>query len=59
MHARRADPEVFGPMWIPLTIFFVLWFLSIHFYMPVVVSFAFLTAALVVLTASLLPARRL
>ncbi len=46
-------------MWIPLTIFFVLWFLSIHFYMPVVVSFAFLTAALVVLTASLLPARRL
>ncbi len=46
-------------MWIPLSIFFVLWYLSIHFYMPVAVSFAFLTAALVILTAWLmLPVER-
>ena len=46
-------------MWIPLSIFFVLWYLSICFYMPVVVSFAFLTGALVILTAwLLLPSER-
>jgi hypothetical protein len=50
----RADPEV-RPMWIPFAIFLVLWFLSIDLYMPVVVSFAFLTAALLVLTAWLMP----
>ncbi len=42
-------------MWIPFSIFLVLWFLSIHLYLPVVVTFAFLTAALVVLAASFLP----
>ncbi len=41
-------------MWIPFSIFLVLWFLSIEFYMPVAVSFIFLTAALLVLTAWLL-----
>ncbi len=44
-------------MWIPFAILLVLWFLSVHFYMPVIVSFLFLTAALLVLTAWLLPAR--
>lgn len=41
-------------MWIPFSIFVVLWFLSIEFYMPVAITFAFLTAALLVLTAWLL-----
>ena len=46
-------------MWIVFSIFLVLWFLSIEFYMPVVVSFAYLTAALIILTAwLLLPSRR-
>ncbi len=46
-------------MWLPFSIFFVLWFLSIEFYMPVAVSFAFLTAALLILTAwLLLPSER-
>ena len=44
-------------MWIPFAILLVLWYLSIHLYMPVAVSFVFLTAALLVLTAWLLPAR--
>ncbi len=45
-------------MWITFGIFVVLWFLSIHFYFPVVVSFAFLTSALLVLAAMFLPAHR-
>ncbi len=46
-------------MWIPFCIFLVLWFLSIHFYMPVLLTFAFLAGALVVLTAWLmLPSER-
>ncbi len=45
-------------MWIAFSIFLVLWFLSIEFYMPVAISFAFLTAALLVLAAWLLPAER-
>lgn len=46
-------------MWIPFSIFLVLWYVSICFYMPVVLSFAFLTAALVILAAWLmLPAER-
>ncbi len=46
-------------MWIPFSIFLVLWFLSIEFYMPVVLTFAFLTAALLILTAwLLLPSER-
>ncbi len=44
-------------MWIPFAILLVLWFLSIHLYMPAAVSFLFLTAALLVLTAWLLPAQ--
>ena len=43
-------------MWIPFAILLVLWFVSIHFYMPVFLSFVFLAAALLVLTAWLLPA---
>ncbi len=46
-------------MWIPFSIFLVLWFLSIEFYMPVALTFAFLTAALLILTAwLLLPSER-
>lgn len=45
-------------MWIPFSIFLVLWFLSIEFYMPVALCFAFLTGALLILTAwLLLPSR--
>ncbi len=46
-------------MWIPFSIFVVLWFLSIEFYMPVAITFVFLTAALLILTAwLLLPSER-
>jgi hypothetical protein len=45
-------------MWIVFSVFLVLWFLSVHFYFPVIVSFAFLTSALMVLAASFLPAHR-
>ena len=45
-------------MWIAFSIFLVLWYLSITFYFPVVVSFAFLTSALLVLAATFLPVHR-
>ncbi len=45
-------------MWIAFGIFVVLWYLSIDFYFPVVVSFAFLTSALLVLAATFLPVHR-
>lgn len=42
-------------MWIPFAILLVLWYVSIHLYMPVAVSFIFLSAALLIVTAWLLP----
>lgn len=49
--------EVIGPMWFLLVLLFVMWVLSVHFYLPAWLSIALIGGIVSVLVLMMLPSR--